>query len=446
MKRIFCLLALIPAISVLFQGCIVTDHPYPAGGMADPPIFPDDECRDEVRAASAWLDLSWGAAGPLSPSVTSGHGEFWTAVDLIRNPSGPDSLRIDTYNNPIGGLNISGCPPSYLCYWMGLLDCHSACEPKLAQLERHGYLCNIGNGACDDPCIPFFPGGSPDPDPGPDFDFTKIWWLAVDETPGGAIEGLTNIRRSILQPCVECGLIKPGKRLVCHVPGGDLEAAHTISVGEPAVPGHLAHGDTLGPCPFGPFKKKKGLQIPRDNPDAPLPSAGIGFFVDQSLHRIPNGLPFTHDYGAGLAMTEEEAGMLRDIRLNHEVDEMGFALLALRAIRADTGTLELDPPVQAAVSLEWTDRGLAWKFMTDPRQEGLVEILRFAIDNTEDGEPVDFGRFRFELGGGMALEGSTIQAALPFVVMPIHDGLEQNIEDLLKYQGRAEANTKEPES
>ena len=35
---------------------------------------------------------------------------------------------------------------------------------------------------------------------------------------------------------------------VCHVPPGNPAAAHTIHVGEPAVPVHLGHGDSLGPC------------------------------------------------------------------------------------------------------------------------------------------------------------------------------------------------------
>jgi len=39
----------------------------------------------------------------------------------------------------------------------------------------------------------------------------------------------------------------PGKVTLCHV---DQETGEeiTISVGAPAVPAHLAHGDTLGPC------------------------------------------------------------------------------------------------------------------------------------------------------------------------------------------------------
>jgi hypothetical protein len=36
--------------------------------------------------------------------------------------------------------------------------------------------------------------------------------------------------------------------LVCHVPPGNPETPHTIEVGESAVPAHLAHGDTEGAC------------------------------------------------------------------------------------------------------------------------------------------------------------------------------------------------------
>lgn len=39
-----------------------------------------------------------------------------------------------------------------------------------------------------------------------------------------------------------------GKVTLCHVPPGNPANAHTIEVGAAAVPAHLAHGDTLGPC------------------------------------------------------------------------------------------------------------------------------------------------------------------------------------------------------
>jgi hypothetical protein len=40
------------------------------------------------------------------------------------------------------------------------------------------------------------------------------------------------------------------KVTICHFPPGNPENAHTISVGEAAVPAHLAHGDFRGPCVF----------------------------------------------------------------------------------------------------------------------------------------------------------------------------------------------------
>ncbi|MCH7641607.1 Ig-like domain-containing protein, partial [Patescibacteria group bacterium] len=36
--------------------------------------------------------------------------------------------------------------------------------------------------------------------------------------------------------------------VICHIPPGNPGNAHTIEVGAPAVPAHIAHGDTLGAC------------------------------------------------------------------------------------------------------------------------------------------------------------------------------------------------------
>jgi hypothetical protein len=41
------------------------------------------------------------------------------------------------------------------------------------------------------------------------------------------------------------------KVLVCHVPPGNPEHPVTIEIAEPALPAHLAHGDTEGACPEG---------------------------------------------------------------------------------------------------------------------------------------------------------------------------------------------------
>jgi hypothetical protein len=54
---------------------------------------------------------------------------------------------------------------------------------------------------------------------------------------------------------------------ICHIPPGNPNAAHTITVGLPAVDAHLAHGDTEGPCP-------DELDTRYDNP-----SIGITIFI-----------------------------------------------------------------------------------------------------------------------------------------------------------------------
>jgi hypothetical protein len=38
------------------------------------------------------------------------------------------------------------------------------------------------------------------------------------------------------------------KVTICHIPGGDMSKAHTITISKFALPAHLAHGDTIGPC------------------------------------------------------------------------------------------------------------------------------------------------------------------------------------------------------
>lgn len=40
-----------------------------------------------------------------------------------------------------------------------------------------------------------------------------------------------------------------GKAVICHIPPGNPDNSHTITVGRAAVSDHLGHGDSLGPCP-----------------------------------------------------------------------------------------------------------------------------------------------------------------------------------------------------
>jgi hypothetical protein len=39
------------------------------------------------------------------------------------------------------------------------------------------------------------------------------------------------------------------KVTICHMTGSESNPSNTISVSNAALPAHLAHGDTLGPCP-----------------------------------------------------------------------------------------------------------------------------------------------------------------------------------------------------
>jgi LPXTG-motif cell wall-anchored protein len=43
-----------------------------------------------------------------------------------------------------------------------------------------------------------------------------------------------------------------GKVTVCHVPPGNPANAHSITISVNALPAHLAHGDTVGPCTYPP--------------------------------------------------------------------------------------------------------------------------------------------------------------------------------------------------
>jgi len=62
-------------------------------------------------------------------------------------------------------------------------------------------------------------------------------------------DGQIIIVQILVPDIVEDGIPGEGeeKVLVCHKP--DKKGGHTISIASPAVPAHLAHGDTLGACP-----------------------------------------------------------------------------------------------------------------------------------------------------------------------------------------------------
>jgi uncharacterized membrane protein YgcG len=71
-------------------------------------------------------------------------------------------------------------------------------------------------------------------------------WSAVDEA---------NVDSLPAQTCVPgqadpraCDPTDTKKTTICHIPPGNPANEHTLCVGDPAVPAHLAHGDHLGSC------------------------------------------------------------------------------------------------------------------------------------------------------------------------------------------------------
>ena len=61
------------------------------------------------------------------------------------------------------------------------------------------------------------------------------------------------------------------KTTICHLPPGNPANEHTLCVGNPAVPAHLAHGDYLGVCASAPPCGDDGGAPP---PPPPPPSDG----------------------------------------------------------------------------------------------------------------------------------------------------------------------------
>ena len=83
---------------------------------------------------------------------------------------------------------------------------------------------------------------------------------------------------------------KLGKVDICHIPPGNPANAHTINVSENAMPAHLAHGDTLGPCGGGELCSDLG-GFCSSSSTCPAGSTGPvdGQFSDCAVCCLPNG-------------------------------------------------------------------------------------------------------------------------------------------------------------
>ena len=84
-------------------------------------------------------------------------------------------------------------------------------------------------------------------------------WVAVWDSRDD-LDGLIGTDRDILLARFRTGSNAPV--MICHIPPGNPDNAHTITVSESAVPAHLAHGDTCGPCgaPHPPASKSSARE------------------------------------------------------------------------------------------------------------------------------------------------------------------------------------------
>jgi hypothetical protein len=63
------------------------------------------------------------------------------------------------------------------------------------------------------------------------------------------MQSLSSMGCTINQPDPRaCDPLDTKKTTVCHIPPGNPGNAHTICVGNAAVPAHLDHGDFVGTC------------------------------------------------------------------------------------------------------------------------------------------------------------------------------------------------------
>src|SRR5689334_6822652 len=72
---------------------------------------------------------------------------------------------------------------------------------------------------------------------------------ACASNDGTSIQELTGMGCTVNSPDPRaCDPADTKKTTVCHIPPGNPANAHTICVGNAAVPAHLDHGDFVGTC------------------------------------------------------------------------------------------------------------------------------------------------------------------------------------------------------
>ena len=74
---------------------------------------------------------------------------------------------------------------------------------------------------------------------------------AIHTALGAGDEVSVDVERILDRRVLPRPFVAPPRAVICHIPPGNPDNAHTLVVDTAAVPAHRAHGDTLGPCPNG---------------------------------------------------------------------------------------------------------------------------------------------------------------------------------------------------
>jgi hypothetical protein len=451
-KTILCLAALV-AGGLVFSGCVYTDGPNPQI-VAGQDIHCHDLCG-ETDPAQGWADGIMGTAGPPGSVLPNEEGNYYN-FNQACNPGeelgdpclwevgagGNFPTRVDTIHMPLAD-EASGCPPyTYQCSWgtWPLSSQYLFCMPDpVFPAPNLPHACDLPNKQCTGPSSAFrgLPGSSWYLAP-PNTDTTNLHYLAVDEDPTGGCLFMNNMRRQPGHPCPACGTsasalqAPPGKTVVCHVPPGNPGNAHTIIVGDSAVPAHLAHGDYLGECSGGPGGA--GREVVPVN-DGPVWFLALCWLVDTNIYVSGDGSAWTDDYSSCLRGNCGGANgaidAIADALAANPADENGLVTIGVSKLNAFGESTELNPPLQVGVRMEVVREGWpAFDWAVDMTQPSYQTMLQWAARNLPDETQFTGTGLSVELTSGHVLQGTTLVSSLPYAVAFNTDRIDQLIEDM----------------
>lgn len=453
MRKSILFVAALVAGGLVFSGCVYMDSPHPAitqGSVVS--------CLGDCGSSEpgmGWTDGIMGTAGPSAFQAENEEGNFYginqgmetLQVETVAcwwdqgSSAARGNVRLDTIRSPLAD-EASGCPPfTYQCGWgvWPLSSQYRFCIPEPPGPDALPYFCGLDNGQCKGPSTAFsgLPGASWYNAP-PGTDQFHLPYICVDENPvGGSNEFDQNIRRQPGDICGMCGSgasalqAPPGKTVVCHVPPGNPGNAHTIIVGDPAVPAHLAHGDYLGECSGG---GGDGHEVPAGN-QGPVWALGLGWNVDLAIYLIGEGAPWTDDYASCLrgicGGTGAAIDRIADILAANPADENGMVTLQLTKLNGFGESTELNPPLDLHIYMEVVQKGWpAFSYAVDTTQPSYGTALEWAANNLPDKTAFTGAGISVELGSGHTLQGTTLAAALPYQVAFNTDRIAQLADDV----------------